>query len=270
MYPKKYLGNVDSSSPWYIGKLNKLTSVEENGWYLYNGDYYAKVTATPESNNYYQFDDTATKIITGTTYWFKCEPIEWKVLSKTDNVYYVVSSQLLDTYCYYNDSYETRIIEGNTVYSNNYMYSDLRTWLNDDFYNSAFALGNSNIQTTIVDNSASTTNIKNNTYACDNTEDKVFLPSYKDYINIGYGFTQSTGNTSTRTCKTTDWSRTRGVNTDNSTHYKNCGYYWTRSPSNSREVPTVTTIDHGGSIFFTQSAGYTACGIRPAIRIILD
>lgn len=150
-------------------------------------------------------------------------------MSNNNGEYYVVSSALLDAHCYYN-SKSNRTIDGQTVYSNNYKYSDIRAWLNNDFYNSAFGLGNSYIQTTMVDNSAATTSSTSNEYACANTEDKVFLPSYKDYINSSYGFSTSTDSTETRCCRTTDWARARGA------HYyirsgSYNGYYWTRSPS---------------------------------------
>ena len=210
-----------------ITSLNDLDSAESNGWYLYESEYYAKVSATPYNSSY--VFDNGTTIVSGTTYWFKCEPIVWNVLSNNSGEYYIVSSVLLDAHCYYN-SLSTRTIDGKTVYANNYKYSDIRTWLNADFYNSAFALGNEHIRTTTVNNSASTTNSSSNSYACANTEDKVFLPSYQDYINSSYGFSTSTGSTNTRYCKTTDWARARGAwySTSSSKLYN--GYYWTRSP----------------------------------------
>ena len=55
------------------------------------------------------------------------------------------------------------------VDSNNYKDSDICTWLNNDFYNTAFALENEYIQTTTVDNSNLTTHYVSNSYACENT-----------------------------------------------------------------------------------------------------
>ena len=223
LYPQT---NVNDSSLIYA--LNTLTTPESNGWYLYDKAYYAKVSATPY-NTSYKFDN-GTIISSGTTYWFKCEPIVWNVLNNNNGEYYIVSSVLLDAHCYYNSRF-TRTIGGQTVYPNNYKYSDIRTWLNEDFYNSAFALGNSHIQTTTVNNSASTSSGSSNSYACANTEDKVFLPSYQDYINSSYGFSTSHGSTDTRYCRTTDWARARGAyyyTSSGSCEYN--GYYWTRSP----------------------------------------
>lgn len=223
LYPQT---NVNDSE--LVSTLNGLTTPESNGWYLYEDDYYAKVSATPY-NSTYVFDN-GTTIVSGTTYWFKCEPIVWNVLNNNNGEYYIVSSVLLDAHCYYNSTYP-RTIDGQYVYANNYKYSGIRAWLNADFYNSAFALGNEHIQTTTVNNFASTTNNSSNSYTCANTEDKVFLPSYQDYINSSYGFSTSTSSTDTRYCRTTDWARARGAYYHTSSgSYQYNGYYWTRSP----------------------------------------
>ena len=46
--------------------LNELTTTESNGWYLYEGEYYAKRTAHSYSSSY-QFDN-GTTIVEGKTY----------------------------------------------------------------------------------------------------------------------------------------------------------------------------------------------------------
>lgn len=255
LYPQK---NVNDSS--LVSALNALTTPESNGWYLYNSEYYAKVVAKPYDSSY-KFDN-GTTIVKDTTYWFKCEPIVWNVLSNSNGEYYVLSSVLLDAHCYYNST-SSRTIDGKTVYANNYKYSDIRTWLNDGFYNSAFALGNNYIQTTTVNNGASTTNSKDNPYACDNTQDNVFLPSYKVYIKSSYGFSTSTNPDNARCCKTTDWARARRA--WYSTSYN--GHYWTRSPRS----------DHTYSAWYVRYDGCldtnyryvdtTFVSVRPAIKI---
>ena len=98
------------------------------------------------------------------------------------------------------------------VDSNNYKDSDIRTWLNNDFYNTAFTLGNEYIQTTTVDNSSLTTHYASNPYACENTQDKVFLSSYKDYTNSAYGFgVKPIDDDKAKECKPTDYARVNGV-----------------------------------------------------------
>lgn len=247
-----------------VFSLNTLTTPESNGWYLYDNEYYAKVTATPYDSDY-EFDN-GTTIVRGTTYWFKCEPITWNILSSNGGDYYLVSSVLLDKYCYHKST-TIRTIDGKAVYANNYKHSDIRAWLNNDFYNSAFALNDSFIQATTVDNGASTTDSTSNSYACDNTQDKVLLLSYKDYTKPSYGFLRSTGETSTRSCRTTDWSRARGVfyHTD-SDKYQYNGFYWTRSP-HSEHSNYVSGVMFYGSLdnrCYVCDAFY---GVRPTLGI---
>lgn len=211
-----------------IAELNALTPSETNGWYLYGGNYYAKQTATVYNNESYVFGDGAA-IVNGTEYWFKCEPIVWQVLGETDGTYYLLSDKLLDAHNFYAD-YSNRNIGGATVYANNYVQSGIRAWLNGAFYDTAFALGNADIAVATVDNGGATTDVAENAYACANTQDKVYLPSYKDYLNSSYGFDTNAAETSaTRECKTTDYVRATGAWCNKEMGYN--GSYWTRSPS---------------------------------------
>ena len=261
LYPQTVVDEAE-----LLNELDALTIPESNGWYEYEDEYYAKVSATPDSSNY-KFDNGAA-IVSGTTYWFKCEPITWNILSNNDGEYYILSNVLLDAHCYYNST-SNRTIDGQTIYPNNYEHSDIRTWLNNDFYNSAFALGNSHIQTTTVDNSAATTNSTSNTYACNNTQDKVFLPSYKDYINSSYGFSTSTSSTDTRYCRTTDWARARGTHYYTSSgSYQYNGYYWTRSPSSGDSGDAWGVNIDGNPVF--NYVYYTNRSVRPAITITIE
>lgn len=255
LYPQT---NVDDSA--LVSALNALTTPESNVWYLYDDEYYAKLSATPNNSNY-TFDN-GTTIVSGTTYWFKCEPITWNVLSNNNGKYYILSSLLLDAHRY--NEYYDGIKDGH--YANNYQYSEIRAWLNDDFYNSAFALGNSYIQTTTVDNSASTTSSSDNPYVSDNTFDKVFLPSYQDYINTNYGFDTTIFETNTRSCKTTDWARARGAyySKESSTLYND--YYWTRSPINHANFYLASYVSSDGGLY-GDNVGYTYQGVRPALTI---
>ena len=240
LYPQT---NVNDST--LISSLNSLTTSEANGWYLYGEDYYAKINAIPHDSNY-TFNNRTT-IKNGGTYWFKCEPIVWNVLSNDNGEYYIVSSVLLDAHCYYNSTLN-RTIDGQTIYPNNYKYSDIRTWLNEDFYNSAFALGNEYIQTTTV-------------------EDKVFLPSYQDYTNGSYGFsTVGPSATATRYCKTTDWARARGAYYSTESEYLYNGEYWTCSPFGG-DSKGAFVVGYAGSLGFYDIVNLTYHSVRPGLSI---
>ena len=255
LYPQS---NVSDSS--LISALDALSAPEANGWYLYEEKYYAKVCATPY-NTSYKFNNGIT-IKEGTTYWFVCQPIVWKILSNTNSECYVVSSVLLDAHCYYSST-SSRTIDEQIVYPSNYKYSDVRKWLNEDFYDSAFALGNENIQTTIVDNSASTADITYTQAVCANTEDNVFLPSYKDYKNFTYGFKSD----ESRYCRTTDWARARGAYyCSSSDSYQYNGEYWTRSP-NGNLTSMAKIISYMGGLLDSEGVYESCCSVRPAITI---
>lgn len=240
LYPQ---ANVSDSS--LLSALNALNAPEANGWYLYEDQYYAKVNATPYHSGI-KFNN-GTTIVSGTAYWFYCRPIKWNILNNDDGKYYLFSSILLDAHRY----------DGKV---NNYKSSEIREWLNGDFYNSAFFLDNDNILTTIVDNSASTTISPDNKWACENTNDKVFLPSYQDFINGSYGFSTSTAMSETRTRKTTDWARAVGAK-----DYSFSSYipYWTRSPSTS-SYASASCINSDGS-FYGGPIGYKHVGVCPSI-----
>ena len=249
-----------------IAQLNELTATQTNGWYLLNGEYYAKQTASIYNGESYAFDD-GTEIVNGTAYWFKCEPITWQVLSATDGAYYVLSTKLLCAHNFYTD-YASRAIGGNTVYANNYEQSSIRSWLNDEFFKTAFALNGAYVQRTSVSNGAATTDVSNNKYACADTTDKVYLPSYRDYLNADYGFDTDADNTSaTRTCVTTDYARATGVWCNTAAKLQYNGSYWTRSAS-SEFYYCAWNVNSGGflSEYAVDGNGH---GVRPCISVRL-
>ncbi len=249
LYPQNHIKDAAT-----ISALDALTKAEGNGWYLYNNEYYAKQKANPHGQ--YPSFTNGTTIVYGETYWFKCMPIEWDILASEDGTYSLASTLLLDAY-QYNEYYKER---ENGYYANNYLNSELRSWLIHDFYNAAFSLDSSRIQTTLVDNSALTTDSSGNNYACTNTLDKVYLLSYQDYLNENYGFTSDCYSTSKRVCKVTDYALV-----NHAAHIYGKGMYWTRSPDSSGSV-WAHYVDRDGAIY-SCSVNVDANSIRPAITI---
>ena len=253
MYPKTH---VSSSS--IISALNKVTP-DGNGWCIYNGDYYYR--ALSDIGNYSEnrkFED-GTIIQKDTYYWYRCEPIKWRILTcnNTDE-YFLLSEIALDACMYYTDTAQ-RTIDGNLVYCNNYKYSTVRELLTGFFYSKAFYYDNSYIKTTVVDNMTNSYGtVGSAKYVCENTNDKVFMPSYKDYTNNDYGF-PSNGNdyTETRQCSLTDYAEAKdgGVFGNGKTRY------WTRSP-HSWETYAVCFGSNGESAPMTVN---TKNAVRPAI-----
>jgi hypothetical protein len=219
IYPQTHVSDETT-----IKALNALTKTESNGWYLYNNYYYAKTVVTLDDydDENLKFSD-GTPINNGDTCWFRCDLIKWNVIKTSNDTYTLLSSLLLQ-----NHIFDKEEENANTV---NYKTSDVREWLNADFYNSAFS-DNAYIQTTEVDNSPSTTGETENSYACENTFDKVYLLSYLDYMNADYGFSTSKDESPTRILQPTDYATACGAATfasESETDDKNVGMFMTRS-----------------------------------------
>lgn len=161
---------------------------DSDGYYKgSDGERYAKVVAKPCSNSCV-FNDKTTSIVKGNTYYFKVEPIKWKIEIESSETFKLISDVILDCQMYYSST-STRTIDGKKIYPNNYEYSDIRKWLNKDFINKAFTKElQTYITTTIVDNSLSSTCVSTNSYICKNTLDKIYLPSEEEIRNTSYGY----------------------------------------------------------------------------------
>ena len=238
LYPQTHVSDIST-----LAALANITTPDENtGWYLYNGAYYAKEVAIPYANTYTFSDGTA--ISNNAEYWFKCEPIQWNILSSSNGTYSLVSTFLLDATFY---SYN----------ANNYEDSFIRSWLNSDFLSHAFNLNRSYIDMTTVDNSADTTDSSSNPYASDNTNDRIYLLSYKDYVNSNYF-----SSLESRKSKTTDYALAKTCYRNNDGY----GHYWTRSP-NASDVRYVRCVGSDGSLSGNQLVDYKNNGIRAGMTI---
>ena len=106
IYPNSKV--TDSS---VLTELNSFddSDIKGNGWYLYDGAYYAKKN----------------------TDWYKCEPINWIIMSNNGSgEYLLLASKSTDVHRYDDDS-------------SNYENSEIRSFLNNDMFTKAFYL-NSN------------------------------------------------------------------------------------------------------------------------------
>ena len=244
---------------------------DEDGYYLgSDGERYAKVVADPYSSSGYTFSD-GSDVTNGETYYFKVEPIRWRILSESDGSAFILADGIIANH-YYHHTTSSTTIEGETVYANNYKHSDIRAWLNGEFLNTAFGeVAQSLIETTEVDNSAYSTGSSSNAYACENTFDKVFLLSQREVVNSEYGFASSASTDDTaRRMTVSDYARSTGAYMYTNSSYFGCGFWWLRSPSSSgsysaRDVGSDGYAD-GYDIF---SVGHDGDGVVPALNITL-
>ena len=242
------------------------SNVDSNGYYLgSDGCRYAKVTANPYGDDYV-FTDGNT-ITANEEYYFKVEPIIWRILSEQNGQAIILAENIIDVQSFYKDTSQ-REIDGQTIYANNYKHSDIRTWLNGSFYNKAFNLKEKNIiKTTAVNNSAATTDKTSNKYYCEDTQDNVWLLSYKDLKNSDYGFGPALL-VNARKKQSTDYSRANHayMSTSGSEIYN--GRWWTRSPHSSYNNRPWVSQFLGNLLNLTVSA--SGVGVVPALTIQLN
>ncbi len=261
-----YINGSVSNFMWYIDL--------EQGGEKYRGVYftsYRPYYTTTSSSSTYQDDNGYN---TSTVYWFKYEPIKWTILTEdfkdaTGNSTggaLILCDMIIDSQNYYITARgSTRTINGKTVYETNYEYSTIRSWLNDTFYNTAFNdLEKEIILTVTVDNSVSSTGDLTNSYACSNTQDKIFLPSYKEVTT--YSLMDSS---SERQKQGTDYAKAQGLYVYNSSgsSYNGNSYWWLRSPSSYYDH-NARYVDGGGDVG-NYRVYRTHLGVSPALVIRL-
>ena len=108
-----YISGSVSSYMWYIDITNEADE--------YRGVYFTRyrpfITTFPSSTNYtYQRDNGYT---TSSVYWFKYEPITWRVLDVQSSSAFLMADLVLDSQDYHYSTSD-RTIGGSTVYPNNY------------------------------------------------------------------------------------------------------------------------------------------------------
>ena len=227
-------------------------TTNEQGYYLgSDNEWYAKITAKPKETGY-AFSN-GEKIYSNSTYYFKIEPIKWRILNENENKAVVICDSII-----MNEWYDAS--------SCNYQESDIRAWLNNDFINTAFTEEQQQrIFTTTVDNSVESTGYESNTHACENTQDKIYLPSYVDVTNADYGFdADNLTKDDARKLFTTDYVRAMGVDVDSD------GYasWWLRSPHN-KGTEYVRYVSHVGQTLNYYTVSYFGYGIVPIMTIQL-
>ena len=255
-------------------------------------------------DNYYKDDNDNYYVKQGGKY-YKVEPIVWRVLNKnysgTGKALLLAENILIGGIPYYSAYDVKRKIEGVEIFPNNYEHSQIRAFLNGLSYeykesDSADQSkkneyeGKGFLQTaftgealkciaeTTVDNTARSTNPDNeknqwengeNEYACDNTEDKIFLLSEQEATTVGYGFAayyaREEGNTRIRV--TTDYAQITGAYQDGIAGYG--GWWWLRSPFYDDES-CARIIRYDGSDFEVSYVYDAEVGVVPALYIKLQ
>ncbi len=230
-------------------------------------------TGYTSSNSYTYQDENGYK--PNTVYWFKYEPIKWRVLDSAMGM--VMSETILDSQPYNNyilssgtDEYGYIAYWGDsskTYYANNYAESSIRQWLNNDFYNTAFSKTQQNIiKSTTIDNSAYS-NVCS-AYDSEATNDKIYLLSQNDSIDTSYGFSNSYSEFDIeRRAQGSDYAQSQGLWINTSASYYGNVLWLLRSPGNDSRG--CRRVHDYGQLDYNYNVSNTDNGVRPALNFDL-
>ena len=230
----------------------EVSDIKDSRGYYYglDGEYYAKVVASSSANG--KKFSTGEQIVAGRVYYFKVEPIKWEIIKETNGELMVFSVKVLDETNRYGKS------------TNNYINSDIRNLLNYDFIQLAFAgYKTSLIKRNTVSNNVYSTGYEKNGYACGNTNDKIFLPSYREVFGEEYG----TWNEERRMRLASDYLIAQGVSINTSKDFYGCTEYMLRSPAND-DIRDYRIVAKDGT-FSEKYVGYS-CGYAPSLWLKVE
>lgn len=201
------------------------------------------------SNEEYAGNDGNKYVKVGESY-YKVEPITWRVIAyNSDGSKKLLADKIYSGISYYGTDSNRDLAEA-TIYPNNYKYSNIRAYLNSTknqfeidggtpteydvdwtdagFLTNAFTAAElAKIKTTTVDNRVRSTGYNENPYVCENTEDKVYILSYREAAKKLYGFNIN----SDRTINTTAYAKANGVLQMVYLKEELGGDWWLRSPT---------------------------------------
>jgi hypothetical protein len=214
---------------------------------------------------------------TNTVYWFKFEPIDWRVLDPATGL--VMCETIIDSQPYCNTEYHNSSVSDYTYaffnnssytnYASDYETSSIRKWLNDDFYNTAFTDSEKEeVKTTTLNNDGLYTLIGITGYETldsNPTNDKIFLLSYNEVRNSNYGFSSFNGDyDEARQAQGSDYAQSQGlwVETDDGN-----SDWLLRSPGDFSN--SCCRVRSDGLSFDSYDVGRIDNGVRPALKINL-
>ncbi len=251
MTPSDYMKYCDIT---YNG--NKYRAVTFSSYRPFTTGYESSASDSKQDDNGYY---------TGNVYYFKYEPLTWRVLDPSDGFVMcekAIDSQAYNSYLIYvrGSSFEVYGDSLMTYYVCDWVNSSIRAWLNADFYNTAFTSSEkSKIGITYNENKSPIAS----RYDSANTSDKIFLLSYSEVLNTKYGFSSSDSAFDTaRRLSSTDYAQCQGCTIYGFYYYE--ANWCLRSPGYSYYVAGVGYNGYVSSDSYFVSR--TDFGIVPAFK----
>lgn len=205
-----------------------------------DGEYYVKATAAPYGASYEM--SNGENMQNGKEYYFKLEPIRWRVLSEEDGIARIMCAEIIDAVAYCSQ-YNAFMYSGSEVWG----------WLNGTFYDSAFTEAEKSISMTVrVDNSPMSTGYLDNENYSAYTNDKVFILSYVEIAELS---------SAERKLPLTDYAMAMGAKLG---YYGN-GTWLSRSPYVNSGIISFVAEDAG----ITTGSAYDKRGVVPVMEIKL-
>ena len=243
-------------------KLKKATNWDDNNDVVIEGTKYRRLKgedatrATFDEEGFYDWNGSYT-----TYHYFKYEPIKWRVLNTDGKEAFLLADVVLDDQKY------------NTDFTNvTWETCSMRKWLNKQFINTAFSLGEKNAIP--VKRIVNKDNIRYGTKGGENTSDKVFLLSESEVWNteeaIGYGFSDDYEiNDEARTSNFSTYAYAMGIEQSFEFYFDGAINWWLRSPGSYNGSAEIVCDDStvgtsGGRV------NYVTNGVRPALHLNLS
>ncbi|MDR1698132.1 MAG: DUF6273 domain-containing protein [Erysipelotrichaceae bacterium] len=232
---------VSEDCTWLIPQLDLITTTNTRGYIEYEGEEYARVVAAPDPTSGAPFFDSGAAIVEGDTYYFKVEPIKWRVLDADRGV--VLSDILL----------EPRMFSESL--NPEWIYSTLRSYLNNDWFYGTFT----EEERGFIFYQEHAGDMFSGRWTS-GSNDWVYLPSASEYMNPEFGFSSSTSIDAARTAVTSDYARAMGC----SLSMNNTSIYYTRSGASSSQVACLNADN--GEFLPIPPYSQVVC-VRPAIIV---
>jgi len=173
------------------------------------------------------------------------EPLAWTVLECDEDSVLLISERVIEVKKY-----------NNTLTSVTWATSDLRKFLNVEFYSRAFS--DADRELILSTHIVTEDNASQGTIGGEDTDDLVFILSAEEAERLLVGKSYAIG-------YCTEYVRARGVY-ENPTEKDGSCMYWLRSPGSSQS--NAVKVDYDGSINLKgANVDYSKYGVRPVIRI---
>lgn len=277
-YPQSRLNELEDAE--LISELERLVPEDISLWktstYLENKVYMHYIDVVYDSVKYRVITldafDTNGYVI-NTHYWFKFEPIKWRVLDSECGI--ILCDSIIDSKpLHFASYYDGNVFYGDAdkkFYPNNYSQSSLRKWLNDEFFNNAFTSNEQALITKYTCDNSAYGDFRTNDSKPLVTKDKVFILSHSEVMNSDWGFNDSYSRIACGTeyaiSQDLDWYYFGGNNAP----------WWLRTPANDSHSSCI--VEPNGMLFPSYFVAYNVahggtkgpsdytCGVRPALQL---